>query len=269
MVAGGGQRQLRILMAGMDTNDDHAVALARRLSGTGKAALLLDFDGTLVPLAPTPDAVRRPDDLVERLAAMRHRLDGAIAIVSGRSISAIDRWLAPLKLDCAGLHGAELRLNGKTMRIAGDASLAGAKRFAARRIASLGGGILLEDKELAFALHWREDVAREADALLIAMDALAVAGDGWRLQRGNCVAEILPATIDKGLAVQRVMAAAKYRNRCPIYCGDDLPDEAAFAVVQSMGGVGVKIGAGASCAQWRLADPAALANVLANVVADR
>jgi trehalose 6-phosphate phosphatase len=252
----------------MDMNHDDAVALAGQLQGTAmaKPALLLDFDGTLTDIAPAPDAVTIAPDLVDALQKLHGRLGGALALVSGRSIDMLDHFLAPLMLDAAGLHGSELRLGHDVTRLSPAAGLTEARRHTTRRVAQMGEGVLLEDKGLTLALHWRRDRARETDALLLMTEALAIAGDGWRLQRGACVAELLPATADKGIAVQKLMAAAPFSGRKPIYCGDDLTDEAAFMTAQELGGIGVKIGNGQTAARLRLPDPTALRNVLAVAV---
>src|SRR5580658_3611768 len=71
--------------------------------------LLLDVDGTLLDFAPDPDAVEIPAALPEVLQSVERRLEGAVALVSGRPIAALDRLFRPLRLRASGIHGAEIR----------------------------------------------------------------------------------------------------------------------------------------------------------------
>src|SRR5215216_2216374 len=92
-----------------------------RIAGTGHVsaghpdpdhlAVLLDIDGTLIEIAPTPQEVRVPASLKHVLARLRDRLDGALALVSGRPLADIDRLFEPLQVAAVGGHGAENRLN--------------------------------------------------------------------------------------------------------------------------------------------------------------
>ena len=84
--------------------DDFATLDPKRI------ALLLDFDGTLVDIAPTPDAVHVPETLCDALARLLPALGGALALVSGRPIADLDRRFSPLKLPIVGGHGAEMRV---------------------------------------------------------------------------------------------------------------------------------------------------------------
>src|SRR5690242_10251779 len=83
------------------------------LRDLSRFALLLDIDGTLLEIAPTPQAVYVPPTLCDTLVAIRHRLGGALALVSGRLIADIDTLFTPLRLPAVGGHGAEVRSHGK------------------------------------------------------------------------------------------------------------------------------------------------------------
>src|SRR3954470_16971972 len=74
------------------------------------AALFLDFDGTLVELAETPDAIRVPPALGALFDRLRSKLGGRLAIVSGRALADLERHLPRSDVVCAGSHGLELRL---------------------------------------------------------------------------------------------------------------------------------------------------------------
>src|SRR6202789_2975823 len=120
-----------------------------------KCAILLDIDGTILDLAPSPQQVWVPPGLRQTLARLDALTGGAVALVSGRPLNDIDLIFSPLELAAIGGHGAELRT------VAGAAPVMRAKPLAAalkRRLAAvteLGPGILAEDKGYSLALHYR------------------------------------------------------------------------------------------------------------------
>jgi trehalose 6-phosphate phosphatase len=249
----------------MRHNDVAAAALARRLQGEcgEPIALFLDFDGTLADLAPTPREARLAPELLPALAALRDRLCGALAVISGRPVADLDRMLAPLAFDLAGLHGADIRIGGRTVTHSQPTQgMRRALEHVRERVLQRPSGLLIEDKGAAFALHWRlvPLFAGQAEALMV--QALGIAGAGHRLQRGDCVAELVPAAADKGQALRLMMAQPPFAGRMPVHCGDDLTDEAAFAACQELGGMGVKVGSGPSVAVLRLESPAMLRSLI-------
>lgn len=221
------------------------------------AALFLDFDGTLVAIADTPEAVEVPKGLVSLLAELHERLDGALAVVSGRQIDVLDRFLAPLRLPAAGEHGVQRRDAAGRMQEAAPPDLGGVLA-AANALASHHAGLLVERKHAAIALHYR--LAPELERLCL--DAMAQAvGTQPRLEllHGKCVVEIKPAGINKGIAIGAFLKETPFAGRCPVFAGDDTTDESGFAVVQAQpGGMGIKIGPGNTHAAQRLAGPPAV-----------
>src|SRR5438477_976 len=119
-----------------------------------KHALLLDFDGTIVDIAPTPNSVEVPASLRGALARLTERTGGAVALVSGRSVADLDRFFAPMRLPIVGVHGAELRLLGGAATENRDpAALEPRLR---RALGALeGAGVGVEDKGYSVALHYR------------------------------------------------------------------------------------------------------------------
>jgi trehalose 6-phosphate phosphatase len=226
-------------------------------------ALFLDVDGCLLDLAPAPDAVVIPDRLTDTLAGLAQRLDGAVALISGRALANVARLFAPLQLPMAGLHGLERR---STRRIADAPSAPDA--WAAVRdeaVAVIDGhpGALFEDKGAAFALHWR-NAPRAAAALLAFAEAALPRLPGYRLQHGNQVIELRPAAGDKGTAILALLEEPPFQGRVPVFAGDDVTDEAGFAVVNARHGISVLVGTRApSCAHYGLPDPDAVRRWLA------
>lgn len=227
-------------------------------------ALFLDFDGTLVEIAERPDAVVVDPALPKTLAQLRDLLGGAFAVVSGRSISTLDGFLAPERFDAAGVHGVERRLAGE--RCEGGPQNSGDLRRAIealRPFTAAHAGLLLEDKGSSFAVHWRLRPDLAADALRAVEAAASELGDGYRVQHGKAVAEILPAQAGKGSAIAWFLDRPPYRGRRPVFVGDDLTDEHGFRAVNERDGVSIRIGGGATTATHRLNSPTELKQVLA------
>ncbi len=227
----------------------------------GRSALFLDYDGTLVPIAPTPDAAHADDALRELLQRLARRLDGAIAIVTGRPVADIDGFLAPLRLSVAGLHGLQLRPQSGDLveHVPPDSVLAAARNWLGAFVEQ-NPGTLLEDKRLSVALHFRQapDVAAAAEAV-----AVRVADESTgllRLQRGKMVVELLPAGRDKGRAIDDLLQQPDFAGRRPVFVGDDVTDEAGFRTVNHLNGTSIRVGQpeGGTDAQHCLADIAAL-----------
>lgn len=242
-----------------------AAALASLLGASADRALFLDFDGTLVDIAPTPDEVRVEPGVREHLARLRGPLGGALMLVSGRGIPVLDGFLSPLRLDAAGLHGIELRL-GEVLRPCRPEEHPELRQALAEIRSRLAGepGLLVEDKGCSFAVHWRlADRARAELGEALVEGAAERLGPGYRLQRGKMVGEILPARASKGAVIEDVLQRPPYRGRLPVFIGDDVTDEHGFAAVNARGGLSVKVGDGPTQAKRRLPGPAALRELLA------
>jgi trehalose 6-phosphate phosphatase len=236
---------------------------ARPPSPADDWALFLDVDGCLVDFADAPDAVRLPRRLPSLLARLAQRLDGAIALVSGRPLAGLDRMFAPLRMPAAGLHGLELR-NGELLKPAPGvpAALAGI-HGEAMAIAVAYPGAVVEDKGPALGLHWRAAPAAR-DALRALAEAALPRLPGYRLQHGDNVVELRPAAGDKGSAIAALLEQPPFRGRVPVFAGDDITDESGFAVVNAHGGVSVLVGAREpSAAHYALRNPNAVRRWLA------
>ena len=221
-------------------------------------AFFLDFDGTLVRIAHRPDAVRADPALRRFLRALVEQAGGAVALISGRPIADIDRMMDGLHLPIAGQHGLERRsargrLETRVARTPGLRAAAERLRLAAHR----HRGLLLEDKGQSLALHYRAAprLAGYAHRLVRAEAAMLPA---FSVRKGKRVAELRPSGHDKGRAVRAFMREAPFRGRMPVFIGDDATDEDAFAIVNGMRGISVKVGAGPTAARWRLRDVTAV-----------
>jgi trehalose 6-phosphate phosphatase len=224
-------------------------------------ALFLDFDGTLVDLAPQPEEIVVPPDLITLLQRIQQESNGALAIVSGRPLDQLDFFLAPLRLPAAGVHGAERRTaDGRILQ----QPVPDVHHLRERLLPLVEShpGLQLELKRGALALHYRHAAHLEQRCVETMMDALRHE-PGFTLLHGKMVVEAKPH-INKGDAVAAFLHEAPFRGRRPVFIGDDVTDEAGFAIAQGevFGGLGIKIGAGPSQALQRLADPAAVLDLL-------
>jgi len=205
--------------------------------------LFLDVDGTLLEIAPTPDAVHVDSGLVELLERVQSALGGAVALVSGRSIATVDTLFAPLRWPVAGLHGLERRDAAGALHtaVARNAELAGVRRELAELAAHLPG-VLLEDKGQSIALHYRAAPEHEP-ALRRAMRSLARRlGDEYHLLEGKMVLELKPSVATKAEAIRAYLGEPPFAGRRPIFVGDDVTDLDGFAAVDGAGGLSIAVG---------------------------
>mgnify|MGYP000072928821 FL=1 len=219
-------------------------------------ALFLDFDGTLVDIAERPDAIEVEPDLPALLSDLAASHGGALAIVSGRTVSDIDGFLRAEDLDICGMHGLERRVAGRFSRPPGLAGIA-PQVAALRRAFADRPGVLVEDKEVGVALHWRMAPQAEAEAMAAMADLARELGPGYRIQDGKAVREIVPAASGKGGAIGDLMEQPPYRGRSPVFAGDDHTDEHGFEAVNALGGLSIKLGPGPTAATRRLEDAVA------------
>lgn len=240
------------------TRDFSAQDLPPRLPA--KAALFLDFDGTLVPIAPRPQDVRVPGWVVPVLLKLQQRLDGALALVSGRPLSGLDELLHPLRLPAAGVHGVERRFADGRVHVH-SAELPSFVREAAEVLTQRSPSLLVEHKPGALALHFRTRPELEPRCLLLLRAAL-VGAEEWEVLRGACVAEVKPRQVSKASAVAEFLSEPSLSELVPVYVGFDRADEEGIAAAQAHGGFGVKVGSGTSCARHRLSDPQAVGHWL-------
>jgi trehalose 6-phosphate phosphatase len=233
---------------------------------TSPRALFLDVDGTLLEFESHPDLVRATEGLILLLRAVSESLGGAVALISGRPLSDIDRIFGTWRPPAAGGHGAEVRGGGGIRLHEPDAALVSELREeATQRLADLPG-VWVEDKGYGFALHYRALPDQERLVVDLA-GRLAELSDGrLEVQPGMFVQELRPAAFDKGLALDELMAEPPFAGRRPVVVGDDLTDEFAFAAAHRHGGVSVLVGSrDDTVAMYAMPDPEAVRAWLAEI----
>ncbi|MCD6042326.1 MAG: trehalose-phosphatase [Burkholderiales bacterium] len=221
-------------------------------------AFFLDLDGTLLDIADTPQAVDPGEREIALLRALHQACGGALALISGRSLSRIDQLFSPLVLPAAGQHGAERRdAQGVRHR----------HRFPVERLRLVAGGIrsfaarhrglVFEDKGASVALHYRLAPQLAEAAHEAVREAAEPLGDAVEVQGGKMVVELKPAGCDKGRAIGEFMAEAPFQGRMPVFLGDDVTDEYGFRMINRLGGHSIKVGDGPTAASFRLESPTA------------
>ena len=204
-------------------------------------ALFIDIDGTLLSVAPTPDAVMVPAGLVQLLDGLASGLGGAIAILTGRRVADADRLFAPLKLVASGVHGTELRSERggpiATLAPTIPSDVIGAMN----NIAGVASGILVEQKGCGVAVHYRNaPLARRALETELAA-IIAASSYDLVLRKGRKVLEAIPNGYSKGTALAALLSRPPFKGRSPVMVGDDVGDEPAFLTAERLGGMALRV----------------------------
>jgi trehalose 6-phosphate phosphatase len=224
------------------------------------AALLLDLDGTLLDIAPTPDSVVVPPDLPGVLRTLRGQLQNALAVVTGRPIEVIDALLDDAPHAVAGEHGGAVRHEpGGAIERPDLRTPSAAWLEQAAALEAAWPGTMLERKARGFGLHFR--LAPDAgQAIHDGLAALVQGSPDFELMEGKMLWEVRPKGADKGHAVKRLMARAPFLGRLPVFIGDDVTDEDGMRVARPMGGAGLRVpdvfGDAAGCRAWLAATAA-------------
>lgn len=218
-------------------------------------AVFLDLDGTLLDYAPHPRAVAADAPLLALLETLTRRSGGAVALVSGRSIEALDALLTPLRLPVSGLHGFERRSasGARTRHAVPSAHALALARGLLAEVAARDPRIRLEDKRFALALHFRQIPELEPAIVEAARAIAAQVGGGLEMLLGPRVVELTPQGVSKASAIAEFMREPPFAGRRPLFVGDDATDELAFEWVNAAGGLSVAVNpAGVTSASTRL-----------------
>jgi len=214
-------------------------------------ALFLDFDGTLASFKDDPDAVYLSLAQKQLLIALRERLDGALALISGRDLRDLSKRV-PQELWRLGNHG----LFKAAPNAPAPESLA---EFPADLLSSIEAslseisGTRIERKGPVIAIHHRSNPSAGTQIANAISVHLPNSGE-YCVQSGHCVVEVKPRGANKGKALIAQMQHAPFQGRTPIMIGDDTTDEDGFIACTKLGGFGIKIGDGPTEASYRIGD---------------
>jgi trehalose 6-phosphate phosphatase len=216
-----------------------------------ESAFFFDFDGTLVEIAPRPDLVAVEQEVRDVLEALALKYDDAVAIVTGRPLEAVDGFMAPIQLATAAEHGSIRRDSMGVLHFdEGNAEAVEVAQAMLEPFVATHPGLLLERKRSSIALHYRQRPELAASCEEAVREAIAK-NPGLVILPGKMVFELKPKGVDKGEAVRSFLSEIPFKGRTPIFIGDDVTDEHAFEVVNSLGGLSVKIDDGDTLAHFR------------------
>lgn len=206
-----------------------------------RAALLLDLDGTLIDIAPTPDSVTVPPDLPDVLRRLRAKLSDALAIVTGRPIAQVDALLPGVAYAVAGEHGGAIRpAPGAAVQRASVPAMPAPWLEAAEALVHAHPGTILERKAHSFVLHFR--LAPQAGPVFrTAIEAMLAGWPHHAIGAAHMAWEIKPIGIDKGRAVDALMTQPPFAGRVPVFIGDDVTDEDGMRAAIAHGGIGLRV----------------------------
>jgi trehalose 6-phosphate phosphatase len=206
-----------------------------------KVALLLDVDGTIIDIGPSPTEVQVSGALVASLKRLFELTDGAVALVSGRPLGDLDRLFAPLHLPAVGGHGAEMRVRDNEV-LYWTKPLPQDLRQQLAAAQNISPGIVVEDKGYSLALHYRK-APQQAERLRqhVAASRTAFAAEPTELLLGKAMFEVKRPGINKGDSIRKLMAHPPFAGRTPIFIGDDVTDESVFEVLPEIGGKGFSV----------------------------
>lgn len=243
--------------------NEAALPAPGQLDSTADWSVFLDFDGTLAEIVDHPGNVVVAPGLAGVLTDLSHKLNGRLAIVSGRALAVLDRILGPVPVAMAGSHGGEFRPAGESRPQALAEPLPLPVCQALERFAQENGRLVFEAKPYSAAVHYRDRT--EVAEPLIAFASDLAAQHGMRLKHGKMVVELTMPGSDKGTAVSRFMDLPPFAGTRPLFVGDDVTDEDAFAAVRNFDGGGILVGPmRPTRALWRLDSVAAVHTWLEN-----
>ena len=250
-------------------DDEHMKGMTNLPRARGDWAYFLDVDGTLLELAETPDSNCVDAALLNFIEKLYLACGGAVALVSGRSLSDLDQRLGHVRMPRAGQHGLERRdAAGRLWMHAAPPEIKAKLHDALLPVLRRHPALLLEDKGLSLALHYRRAPGLAGFAHRLMRQLVADSSGTLELQRGKRVVEAKPAGFNKGSAVVEYLLEPPFMNRRPVFIGDDLNDEHGFAAVNAAGGISIKVGRGRTCARYRLPDVTSVRRWLADALGE-
>lgn len=234
---------------------------------TGNSCLFLDVDGTLIEFSTHPSQTAASHALKDLLLMLSDALDGAVALVSGRRIDDLDRIFFPLRLPAAGVHGGERRTirDAAPPALTPDARLQFA-RESLQNVCAQHPNVVIEDKAIAIAIHYRNDPGAAPVLEEALRPVLADLGPGFHALHGNMVVEIKPRGFTKARAIEEFLRIPPFKDRTPIFLGDDITDLDGFGLIEERRGTSIAVGDRVA-ARWRLPDPAAAREWLSDFAA--
>jgi trehalose 6-phosphate phosphatase len=231
--------------------------IGERIAGR-QTMVFLDYDGTLTPIVRRPEQAVMSEEMRDRLRDLVARVP--VAIVSGRDRATVEELVGLPELVYVGSHGFDVagpEGSGLQLEVASDyvPDLDAAEAALRGRLAGIRGA-LVERKRLTLAAHYRLVAGVHRAKVAEAVEAVRAAHPRLRRDIGKAVFELRPdVEWDKGHAV-RWLVDRMVPDGVPLYIGDDLTDETAFAALRGRGiGIAVGVSGRETLAELALRDP--------------
>lgn len=227
-------------------------------------SLFLDIDGTLADfsLDPNHSFVKQKNlSIIKELL----KFNISVNIVTGRPLEQAQRFFSPLKLTIAATHGLEIFFEKNNVFQENNAvfdaqTLKKINQDIDQRCA-LYPQIRIEHKPHSVALHYREYPDYKNQAMNI-LTHIQLKYPDFKIITGKYVFELVPIQANKGLAIKKIIQQQRLDSTFPIFIGDDLTDEAGFAVINHLAGMSIKVGLGETQAAFRLENTEAVTHFL-------
>lgn len=226
--------------------------------------LMLDYDGTLVPIVSDPSAAVPPRETLELLAGLSQLANIRVAVVSGRSLADLEAFLPVDTVTLIGGHGAETESEEGPAQAEEELLRRLAESLC--KIAQSVPGAMVEVKPTSVALHVRNATHPSAGALIEAAANGPGSWEGVRCVHGKEVIDLVITDADKGQAVAQLKSTSP--EALAVYIGDDVTDEDAFAALGPHD-LGIKVGNGPTAASFTVDGPDSVIGILAEVLAGR
>lgn len=237
------------------------VSKAKAASGV---IILLDYDGTLSPIASRPELALLPPETREVLKKLDLQDNFEVGIISGRSLADIKALVGLDGVAYAGNHGLELECSkGSFVHPAAAKARPLLKQLysqLAQKLAEING-VILEDKGFSLSLHYRlveKSAVERVKALFKEAIETSVKGGAIRITEGKKVIEVRPfVDWDKGRAMEWLLAHYRAESPLVIFAGDDAADEYGFKFVNQINGISIRVGeeSTATCADYYVRSP--------------
>lgn len=209
-----------------------------------ETCLFFDVDGSLIDIAPSPTAVVVPPSLVQDLERASLVLNGALALISGRSVAQLDVLFGANRFRASGVHGAEMRYEPAGAVMVSDSDfIPGSVWEELSNILAAYPGAFAENKRFSYAIHYRAAPHFAAALQQDLVDLMARHADAdLRLMPGHFVFELKRQTFDKGVAIRRFLEQPRFQGRKPIFIGDDVTDQPGFKTALAFHGLAYSVG---------------------------
>jgi len=251
---------------------DRFAEIANQLKNN-RVAVFLDYDGTLTPIVDDPDTARLPDDMKAALVELAERVP--VAVISGRDRLDVQKKVGLNNIYYAGSHGFDIagpdqdETNpDRVKEFLPD--LDQAEEQIRNRIATIDGA-WVERKKFSIAVHYRAVEEKDIDRVKEAVDAAAGKHPALKQSGGKKIFEIQPGMDwNKGKALLWLLDKLNLDTPdvVPLYIGDDVTDEHAFAVLENRGiGIAVMEQPGETRARYRLSNPDEVRIFLEHIIA--